>query len=120
MCSRVMEGDWPLIYGTGLLGSLMYSSKGAPDSAGAFQPSLPLACRYRVRASASLGGQASSLRHWLVPVSKTKASGSLGSSLPFSQWLKNGNSISSRKKTAVLEPKCTLPRTSPSERDQPP
>jgi len=39
ICSRVMPGAWPLMYGTGFAGSLMYSSK--PFSEGASKLSFP-------------------------------------------------------------------------------
>jgi hypothetical protein len=65
-----MVGDVSLMYGTGLAGSLMYSSK--PLSAtGGSKESFPSAAKYIDRVFALFGGHSSYLRHWFEPVSKT-------------------------------------------------
>jgi len=72
-------------YGTGLAGSLTYSSWLSSDfvSAGGSSRSLPPAWKCSARGLAFFGGQASCLRQTLVPVSKTQASGWGGVVLPF-------------------------------------
>ena len=71
------------MYGTGLAGSLTYSSNALVRRlAGRLEGEL--AARRGNRATAAwpvCGGQASYFRHSLVPVSKTQASGSFGRAL---------------------------------------
>ena len=69
--------------GTGLAGSLTYSSNAsASDSAGRLEGELAAGVEVeRLAARRSCGGQASYCRHWFVPVSKTHASGSFAVAL---------------------------------------
>src|SRR5207249_1578522 len=98
------------MYGTGRAGSLMYSSKpvsAALDSAA----SRPLAWKWSVNGCVFFGGHVAYSRHLLVPVSKIHAFGDLNVPLPLRWNSKNGSSIFSRKKMAVL----VSNETSPSE-----
>ena len=77
-----MPGAISPVEGTGLLGSLRYSSK--PVAVGALQESLPSASKYSERAVAFFGGQASKRRHSLRPVSNRYALGTALSAVAFS------------------------------------
>ena len=66
------------MYGTGLAGSLTYSSNDVLlSSEGGSNESRPPACKYSDFSVVFFGGQASKWRHWFVPVSKTFASAKL-------------------------------------------
>src|SRR5580658_979302 len=109
------------ITGTGLAGSLTYSSKPSVVLVEREKESFPPASRWSERAVAFFGGQESKRRHSFLPVSNIQALGirSSGADLRlFSRRAcrKNGNSIFSRKNSPVFEEKLRLPNRSPSRR----
>src|SRR3984893_14484275 len=113
------------IDGTGLLGSLRYSSK--PLAAGAVIDSFPPASRYKVRAAAFFGGHDSKRCHSLRPVSNKKAFGTLAPAealrpvpLPFKLSTKNASSMFSWKYSEVGAVNLRLPSMSPLSRAHPP
>src|ERR1017187_5835425 len=120
-----MPGAISPVEGTGLSGSLRYSSK--PAAGGALQERFPPASKYSERAVVFLGGQASKRRHWLRPVSNREALGMALSAfalsplpVPFKFCTKNGSSIFSWKNSDVLDLNVKLPSESPRSRAQPP
>src|SRR5579872_1709362 len=120
-----MPGAMSPTDGTGLFGSLRYSS--TPAAAGAVNDNLPSASKYSDFADADFGGQDSNRRHSFRPVSKRYAFGTaeLASALsplplPFRFCTKNASSMFSRKKSPVFEAKFRLPSVLSGPRDQPP
>src|SRR5271156_2665897 len=108
------------VTGTGLAGSLVYSSNFSAAAPGDLNESLPPASRNNERRAAFFGGQASNLRHSFLPVSNSHALGSFPSPSSLRACMKNGNSICSRKYSPVLEAKFRLPNLSAPPRDHPP
>src|ERR1700722_5347009 len=120
-----MPGASSPVEGTGLLGSLRYSSN--PVSVGALHESLPLASRYNERATAFFGGHAAKRCHSFRPVSNRKAFGTSPSAeafsplpLPLRFCMNNASSMFSWKYSAVLEWKFRFPNVSPRSRAHPP
>src|SRR6266404_4408588 len=98
MYSGIMRLPMVSMYGTGLAGSLTNSSKRSDLAvlAAGDHVKRPRDRKNKECLAACRGGQASCVRHWLVPVSKTHALGVLNAPLPFKWKSKNGSSIFSR------------------------
>src|SRR5580658_334046 len=112
-----MPSPISLVTGTGLAGSLVYSSNSSAEPEGGVKESFPPASRYKERRVAFFGGQTSNCRHSFLPVSNSHALGSFPSPSSLRACMKNGNSILSRKYSPVLDPKLRLPNFSAPPRD---
>src|ERR1017187_2309384 len=120
-----MPGASSPVEGTGLLGSLRYSSK--PVSVAALHESFPSASKYNERATAFFGGHASKRCHSLRPVSNRNALGTPPSAaafrplpLPFGFGITRGSARFSRKSSAVLGGKFNFPTVARRSRAPPP
>src|SRR3954462_4701396 len=106
-------------YGTGLFGSLTYSS--TPSSAAARSCRAPRSPRNSCSGFTSAGGHALSFLNSFTPVANTYALGNpAGNGASFRWCMNQGNWISLRKYSAVLIAKARFPSVLPSPRDQPP
>ena len=86
------------VKGTGRAGSLTYASKALATSppGGGSNDNRPPGWKYNVLDTAFVGGQAASLRHSQVPVSKTWASANAMLVCPLRNRRQKGSSISLR------------------------